>query len=258
MSVITLTTDLGTTGFYAASIKAAILKGLPDATIVDVSHSIRPFHISEAAFVIRNVYKQFADGTIHLVSVDALNSPHSRVLLIKAEGQYFIGPDNGIFSLVFDFPLVEVFEISLQPDRLSLAFPAKDIMAKAAIHIAKNGNLAEIGKPNPNYVQLTAWQPINNEASIRTTVVYIDGYGNCVFNVDKGLFERTAKGRPFSIDVKRNPIESISSSYNDVNGGELVAMFNGSGNLEIAINRGNLSELLGLKEGDSIMISFEG
>ncbi len=258
MRVITLTTDLGNSGFYVASVKAAILSGLSDATIVDITHSIRPFHVSSAAFIIKNVYKQFPEGTIHIVAVDALNSPDSRVLAIKTEGQYFIGPDNGLFSLVFNTTPADVVEITILPNPDSLAFNAKDTMAKAAVHIAKGGSITEIGSPYKNYVQLTAWQPIYNDNSIRTSVVYVDEYGNCIFNTEKALFEHVGKGRKFSIEVKRNPIETISTSYNDVSGGELVALFTGSGLLEIAINRGNVSELLGLKEGDNVLVSFEG
>src|SRR6185312_1977365 len=150
-------------GFYVASVKAAILGALPGAVIVDVTHSIRPFHVSAAAFTLKNVYKQFPEGSIHIVSVDALNSPHSRVLAIATEGHYFIGPDNGLFSLVFTNPPTEVYEIIIPPDPLSSAFIAKDIMVKAAVHIAKGANLEEIGRTYKNYVQLTAWQPIYND-----------------------------------------------------------------------------------------------
>jgi len=257
MPVITLTTDMGNSGFYVASVKAALLKGLPDITIVDITHSIRPFHVSSAAFITRNVYHQFPEGTIHIVSVDALNSPHSRVIIIKTENQYFVGPDNGLFSLVFNSPPTDVFEITIPPNSASLTFITKDVMAKAAIHIAKGGSMAEIGREYKNYVQLTAWQPIYDEKSIRTSVVYIDEYGNCIFNLEKNLFEQAGKNRKFTIEVKRNPIDIISNTYNDVNGGELVAFFTGSGLLEIAINRGNISELLGLKEGDSVQITFD-
>lgn len=258
MSVITLTTDMGNSGFYVASVKAAILKGLPQATIVDITHTIRPFHITSAAFVIKNVYRQFPENSIHIVAVDAMNSPVSRVLLMKNEGHYFIGPDNGLFSLVFTNPPTEIFEVTIPPDAASLAFTAKDIMAKAAIHIAKESSITEIGREYRNYLQLTAWQPIYNEGSIRTSVIYVDEYGNCIFNLEKSLFDQVCKGRKFEIDVKRNPVGTISRTYSDVGGGELVALFTGSGLLEIALNRGNVSELLGLKEGDSVLIMFEG
>jgi S-adenosyl-L-methionine hydrolase (adenosine-forming) len=257
MPVITLTTDMGNSGFYVASVKAALLNGLPEAAIVDITHSIRPFHVSLAAFIIRNVYRQFPDGTIHIVAVDALNSPHSRVIAFKAENHYFVGPDNGLFSLVFNNPLTEVFELTIPPDSTSLTFITKDVIAKAAIHIAKGGNMSEIGREYKSYVQLTAWQPIYDERSIRASVVFIDDYGNCIFNLEKSLFDQVGKNRKFTIEVKRNPIDIISNTYNDVNGGELVALFTGSGLLEIAINRGNISELLGLKEGDSVQITFD-
>lgn len=256
MPVITLTTDMGNSGFYVASVKAAILTALPGAVIVDITHSIRPFHISEAAFTLKNVYKLFPEGSIHIVSVDALNSPHSRVVAIQTEGHYFIGPDNGLFSLVFNQAPSVVYEIMIPPDPASVAFITKDIMAKAAVHIANGGSMAEIGNLYKSYVQLTAWQPIYNDASIRTSVVYVDEYGNCIFNLEKALFEQVARGRKFEIDVKRNSIETISKTYNDVGGGELVALFTGSSLLEISINRGNISELLGLKEGDSVLITF--
>jgi S-adenosyl-L-methionine hydrolase (adenosine-forming) len=265
MPVITLTTDMGNSGFYVASVKAAIIKGLsewmplgPGASIIDITHTIRPFHISSAAFIIKNVFNEFPEGSIHLVAVDALNSPQAGVVAIKTEGHYFIGPDNGLFSLVFNYPLEEVVEVIISPDPTSLAFNAKDVMAKAAVHFAKGGSMAEIGREYKNYVQLTAWQPIYNDSSIRTSVVYVDEYGNCIFNLEKSLFDIVGKGRKFSIDVKRNSIEQISRTYNDVSGGELLALFTGSGLLEIAINRGNISELLGLKEGDSVLITFEG
>jgi len=257
MGVITLTTDMGNSGFYVASVKAAILRNLPNASIVDITHSIRPFHVSSAAFIIRNVYKQFPEGSIHIVAVDALNSPHARVIGIKTDDHYFIGPDNGLFSLVFSNLPEQVYEITIPPNPELLAFTAKDIMAKAAVHIAKGSDITEIGSEYKNYVQLTAWQPIYDDRSIRTLVVYVDDYGNCILNLEKGLFEQICRGRKFSIEVKRNPIDIISKTYNDVGGGELVALFTGSGLLEIAINRGNVSELLGLKEGDSVLITFE-
>jgi len=247
---------MGNSGFYVASVKAAILKGLPGASIVDITHAIRTFHVSSAAFIIKNIYKQFPEGSIHIVAVDALNSPNTKVIAIKADDHYFIGPDNGLFSLVFNNQPAEVVELTITPSSDALAFTAKDVMAKAAVHIAKGGNMNEIGNDYKNYVQLTAWQPIYDEGSIRTSVVYVDDYGNCMFNLEKALFEQVGKGRKFTIDVKRNPIENISNTYSDVNGGDLVAIFTGSGLLEIAINKGNISELLGLKEGDSVLITF--
>ncbi len=132
MSVITLTTDMGNSGFYVASVKAALLKGLPNASIIDITHTIRPFHVSSAAFIIRNVYKQFPEGTIHIVAVDALNSPNSKVIAIKTEGYIFIGPDNGLFSLVFSTPPIEIYEITIPPSPSSLAFYSKRYNGKGS------------------------------------------------------------------------------------------------------------------------------
>jgi len=256
MPIITLTTDMGTSGYYVGSVKAAILSKLPTATIIDITHHIRPFHISSAAFVIRNVYNQFPQGTIHIVSVDALNNRAPRFLLLQAEGHYFIGADNGLFSLALAKQADKAIEIGFAPNSPLATFPARDVFAPVACHLAEGGSPDVIGKEVKDYLRPTAWQPTYDANSITAVILYIDEYGNCICNLDNSLFTQVAKDRPFVIDVKGYGIESISRSYSDHPNGEIVAVFSSSGMLEIAINHGNLAELIGLKEGDMVKINF--
>jgi hypothetical protein len=255
MPIITLTTDLGISDFSVASIKAAILKDMPNASIVDITHVIDPFNIPAAAFIIKNSYHQFPIGSIHLVAVDRENSSNSSIIAVKASGHYFIGADNGLFSLVFKQPDESVL-ITIQPDQKSFSFTAKDIMTKTAVHIAKGGNMLEIGKEHKNYIQFTESYPIYDDNSIRATVVYVDRFGNCIFNLEKDLFEKLSRNRKFSIEVKGDPITTISKRYNDVQSGNLVALFTSYEMLEIAMNFGNFAELLGYKIGHNVLINF--
>ncbi len=247
---------MGTSGYYAGSVKAAILSGLPGATIVDITHHIRPFHISSAAFIIKNAYSQFPKGSVHIVSVDSLAGRNPRFLAISHDGHYFVGPDNGLFSLALDIQAAKVVEIGIAPELTAITFPARDVFAKVACHLANGGALEAVGKDCADYQRPTAWQPTYDANSITAVVVYVDEYGNCICNLDKKLFAQMAKGRSFVIDVKGYGIEVVSASYSQNPKGEIVAMFSSSGMLELAINHGNLSELIGVKEGDMVKISF--
>jgi len=247
---------MGTSGYYVGSVKAAILSKIPSATIVDITHHIRPFHISSAAFVIRNAYNQFPQGTVHMVSVDALNNRSPRFLLLQADGHYFIGADNGLFSLALIKQPDKVFEIAFAPNSPVATFPARDVFAPVACHLLQGGQPDAVGKQVTDYLRPTAWQPTYDANSITAVILYIDEYGNCICNLDSTLFAQIAKGRAFVIDVKGYAIDSISRAYSDHPQGEIVALFSSSGMLELAMNHGNMAELIGLKEGDMVKINF--
>ncbi len=247
---------MGTAGYYVGSIKAAILSDNPAVTLVDISHDVKPFHVSAAAFIIRNVYKEFPQGTIHIVSVDALNNQSNRFIVVQADGYYFIGADNGLFSLAIDKQPDRVVEIVLPESNVKQTFPARDIFARVANHIAKGGTLEAIGRDIKDYIQPTAWKPTYDANSITVVVLYVDNYGNCICNLDRALFEQVAQGRPFLINVKGYEVENISNRYNEKGSGEICAVFSSTGLLELAMSHGDLSEILGLKEGDMIKILF--
>ena len=145
MSIITLTTDLGLKDFYLSTVKAAILKGCDNVNIVDVTHEIPAFDLAEAGFQLRNAYPHFPEGSIHLASVDTLVSEATRYIVIEEQGQFFVGADNGLFSLVFDETPAKVVELSMKQNGTVYKFPLKDILVKAAVHLANGGALAGRG-----------------------------------------------------------------------------------------------------------------
>ncbi|MCH8331284.1 MAG: SAM-dependent chlorinase/fluorinase [Bacteroidetes bacterium] len=254
MPVITLTSDLGTKDHYTGSVKGAILSNYLDARIVDISHEITPFNIIEAAFVLKNAYPNFPAGSVHIVSVNSLDQTDIKHLLINHDNHYFIGPDNGLFALMFDAHPQTIIEIN---GLEASVFPLKDIYAPTAAKLIQNTNPASFGSEIKEVQTRTAIQPIVQQDFIRGTVIYIDAYENVITNITKQLFEQSKNGREPVILFKRyDSLKEIDSNYNNVPEGEMMCLFNTAGYLEIAINKGKASSLLGLDIGDTVQIDF--
>jgi S-adenosylmethionine hydrolase len=259
MAIITLTTDLGLKDSYVGSIKGAILKELPSVSIVDISHDVKKFDITEAAFVLKTVFHDFPEGSIHIIGVKTeatLKTPHVIVLF---KNHYFIGADNGIFSLIFDILPEKVVELSISQDTDVLTFPTKDVFVKAACHIARGGSMEVIGKPVSSLRKSEALRSFSEGSNIlKGFVVYIDSYENIITNISKQQFYDFGKSRNFTIFFRRAEysISSISKSYDDVPLGERLAIFSASGFLEIAMNSANASGIFGIHIRDVIRIEF--
>ncbi|MFN3918167.1 MAG: S-adenosyl-l-methionine hydroxide adenosyltransferase family protein [Flavobacteriales bacterium] len=265
MAIITLTTDMGIKDYYVASLKGSIYSQLQDITIVDISHHIPPFDIAQAAFVLKNCYRDFPKGTIHIMGVNPELGADVLHIIVEYSGQWFIGADNGIFSLLFDKQPEAVYELTILPEVDEYTFPTKSVFVKAACHIARGGTPEIIGKRIEKIQIRQIFRPVADEHAIRGGVQYIDEYGNVITNITKSLFNEVGKGRPFTIYFRRASydINTISKSYNDVPEGEKVALFSSSGHLEIAINKGvegnggGANKLFGLKINDIVTIQFE-
>ncbi len=258
MKIVTLTTDLGT-DYYNAALKGALFSQCPEATIVDVSHHISKYNIVEAAFVLKNTYREFPKGTIHIIGVKPEVTDESVHVGVLYDGHYFIGADNGIFSLLLDGPPEKVVALNIFHDAETLTFPTKDIFVKAASHLVRGGTLEVIGNPKTSLLERQMYQAVTEENSIRGAIIYVDSYGNVVSNITETLFKQVGRGREFVVSTKvsRYNIHKISSNYSDVTEGERLAFFGASGYLEIAMNIGHASNLLGLHINDTIRIDFK-
>jgi S-adenosylmethionine hydrolase len=258
MAIITLTTDLGDKDIYQAALKGSILKLLPTVNIVDITNNVATFNIQQAAFILKNSFYYFPEATVHLIGIDTVFSNSTRYLAIKYHSHYFVGADNGIFSLMFDDAPDEVVEINIMQDLKFLHFPLADIFVKAACHLANGGTLSQIGLPVQSLENKMNLQPVIEKSLIKGSVIYIDSFQNVITNITKELFNRVQQGRRFVLYFKRNEtINQLSWHYNEVPEGEKLCMFGISDHLEIAINKGNASGLLGLTLGDSVIIDFE-
>ncbi|MFZ0489268.1 MAG: SAM-dependent chlorinase/fluorinase, partial [Salegentibacter sp.] len=146
MAIITLTTDFGEKDHFAGAVKGAIYSELEDIRIVDISHSVSPFHISEAAYIIKNAYRSFPPGTIHIIGIDSELTPENKHLAVLLDDHYFICANNGILSLIASEVRPEkIVEINIH-DKVSTNFPVLDVFVKVACHLARGGTLEVIGK----------------------------------------------------------------------------------------------------------------
>lgn len=269
MPIITLTTDFGLKDHYVSAVKGAILKSCPGATIVDITHEVAVFNYIEAAFILRNVFREFPEKTIHIIGVNSVKETNEKYVAVEAEGQFFIGTDNGIFSLILDTIPGKIVELI---DNENTTFPLKNIFVNAACKLANEIKIEDLGNRLDQLEVRMERQAYSNPDSIMGQVVYIDRYENAITNISQEHFEATAKGRSFNIMLKPSrsyanaykevgssfsySITKISSTYSDVVEGEKLALFNSSGYLEIAVNRGNAGKLLGLKPGEAIQVFF--
>jgi S-adenosyl-L-methionine hydrolase (adenosine-forming) len=255
MAIITFTSDYGQSDFYVAAVKAKILTTNPESTIVDVSHQVKLYDIIHAAFLVRSVFKDFPEGTVHLIAINEISLTTKDFIAACIENHYFLVPNNGILSLISEQPPTELVLIKDIADHQS-SFPVKDLMAPIAAKIASGGPLIEFGEPIneivrslPRYIKATKKQIVGN-------VMRIDIYGNLITNIPKDVFELLNPGK-FKIEFRKEIISEISKSYLDVENADAFAIFNSANFLEIGILNGNGSNLLGLKEESAVYINFE-
>jgi S-adenosylmethionine hydrolase len=256
MPIITLTSDWGLKDHYLAVVKASIYSQLPDINIIDISHLIPKYDIAQASYIIKNSYPYFPKGSIHIIGINTIASIQTPHIGIYADGHYFIGADNGIFSLIFEKMPDTIIELDIIQDSDYFTFSTKDVFVKAACMIAKGGKLEDLGVARNHLLIKNPLQSIINDNSIFGNVVYIDEYENIITNISEPDFKKVQKGRSFQIEVRKNSITKLSKSYHDVPEGELLALFSSNGMLQIALNTTKAKSLLGLNYDDVITINF--
>ncbi|MGK0365190.1 MAG: S-adenosylmethionine hydrolase [Saprospiraceae bacterium] len=255
MKILTLTTDFGLKDYYAGMLKGSLLSAHNALNIIDISHSIPNYDIVQAAFVLKNAYPTYPKGTIHLVSVNNFYNNQSAFLVIEHDGHFFIGADNGIFSLVFQDKIEKVVELNYQGTGTG---EVNRVFAQAAAELAEGKELEEIGTPLTEIMERITFQPVVKSTQIVGSVIHVDNYENVITNITRGLFEQVSKGRDFNLYFKRHEaINKLSWHYFDVPIGESLCLFNSAGYLEISINLGKASSLLGLNIDDTVQIEFE-
>ena len=259
MAIITLTTGW-TDDFYVAALKGVLMSAIPSVQIVDMSHQAPAFNsgIWYAAYMVKHSYTYFPKDTIHIISIASEHSDSAPFVAVRHNGHYFVGTDNGIFGLLFDATPEVMVRIEKYTDDTSPNYPAISVFAPAAIHLATGGYISELGKMYTGYQRKGAVMATVDESQITGTIIHINAFGNAISNITKNDFERIGKGRPFEILVQstRYKITRINRYFHETSRGELLAVFNISGYLEIAINKGKVANLLQLSLDSNIIIKF--
>lgn len=260
-ALLTLTTDFGRRDAYVAAMKGVMLGIAPDVRLVDLTHEIGAQDIMEAAFFLKNAVFHFPAGTVHLIVVDPGVGSDRRALALRKDGHFFVGPDNGVFSLLFDGEAPEAIVELTRPEfwregSPSPTFHGRDIFAPVAAHLAAGAALEAVGPPVEQLQQLRWGLPIADAQGIRGWVVHIDHFGNCITNIPRPLVAEHAGERPIRSYAGSTIFEGLHRTYSDVEQNQPLILFGSSGLLEIAVNSGNAADLLSIRRGDPVDLIF--
>jgi S-adenosylmethionine hydrolase len=253
--ILTLTTDWNQHDYYNGMLRGKLISSCPELKVVEITNQVPSFNLNHAAFVIRYSYSHFPEGTIHLVMVNSENSLSKRMLAFTHNDHHFVVADNGIIGLIFKDPPQNVFAFPFDGEG-SFSSLESSIAAIDALYQGKN--LSDVANSISNFDLRIPLRATNENNAITGSIIYIDSYLNAITNVSKELFDKVGQGRKFEIFVQsqHNKVEKIAKSYNDVDPGDLLALFNSAGLLEIAINNGYAAQLLNLNNGSSVRIKF--
>lgn len=255
--VITLTTDFGTADGFVAQMKGRILSINPQARIVDVTHDIEPFEIMEGALVLKGMAPYFPPGTIHVGVVDPGVGTERRGLVMRYGDQTFVGPDNGLFSLIApaDAPR-EIREIS-NPDYVTPdphpTFHGRDVFAPVAAHLSAGKSFEGVGPAIEDPVTLSMPEVRSSPQGLEGEVMYVDRFGNVVSTIGAELID----GQVAAVLIGEYATDGINRFFGEVPEGHLLALINSFGLLEIAINRGNAAEELEVAIGDRVGVLWK-
>lgn len=254
MIFITLTTEWHEDDFFNGILRGKLASLCPEAVVVTNASAIPPFNIMHGAFVIRNTFMHYPEGTIHLVFINSEVPSKGRYLIVKFQGHYFIGADNGIFSLILNASPEMIIGIKKPEESDEI-----DLFAMIAASIVKGMDIFKLGVKLEKITEMVPLRATIEKNVIIGSIIFIDSYGNAITNITRELFGRVFEDRPVRIYIKSNKYftEKISSSYHDEPVGELVTQFNSLELLEVSINGDNLSQLFGIETDDVVRVEVK-
>jgi hypothetical protein len=256
MAIVTLTSDLGLQDFYLAAAKGALLSVDSDINIVDITHQVPNFDIFKAAEIIKHSYFYFPKNTIHCVAVNNDSIHKSNLLVAHYNGHYFIGPDNGLFSFLFDTKPEEIVRVKMVDENRKSTFPLLHSYVPVVKNILQGLPLTTNGEVTDVYVEKNPLRAFTNEDIIKGYIWHTDIFGNAITNISKEIFDKIGKGQKCKITVKREEYNLIHQHYDDRKNGEAVLFFNHLNMLEIAIYNGSALQLLGIQRNERVTIQF--
>jgi len=248
MPVVTLLTDYGTTDSYVAEVKGVLLSQAPLASLIDITHHIPPGDVRAAAYLLDRTWKHYPPGTVHLVIVDPGVGTERAALVLGLQHQFFVGPDNGVFTSIISQPNVLATALSI-PEDAAPTFHGRDVFAPAAASLANRGWWPELGKRLTGLgVRLEMHSPQSAGSGWIGEIVYVDQFGNLVTNLG---WQHLAAGCAVKVGTAEIP---LVRTYGEVALGALLAYVGSAGALEIAVRGGSASQVLRAELGQPVRI----
>jgi S-adenosyl-L-methionine hydrolase (adenosine-forming) len=258
-AVITLTTDYGTKDHLVGALKGVILKINPDVTIVDITHQVTPYDLLDGALAIGSAFSYFPSKTIHVVVVDPGVGTERRPILASADNQYFVAPDNGVLSLIYERdPNVVVRHANVEHyyhQPVSKTFHGRDIFAPVAAWLSKGWQTASMGEVIEDYKRFAIPRPKANNGILNGVVMQVDSFGNLITNFrQEDLAENAVEAGKVDLHIGTHAVSRLVETFAAGNSGETIAYIGSSGYVEIAMNKGNAARTLGLGRGAAVTL----
>ena len=257
--IVTLLTDFGLDDYYVAAMKGVILSRCSQARLIDISHGIEAQNVLSAAYVLLGAYQQFPAGTVHLAVVDPGVGSSRRGLILRTDHYLFVGPDNGLFSLVTP-ELAEAFEIQSfahLPATVSNTFHGRDIFAPIAATLAAGVKPEELGSPIRDPKRLPALAQVTG-ATIKSQIIHLDRFGNAVTGIERCHFSSELLGSSFSLRAGAAEVRLQKRFYAEapIVPGEPFLIWGSLNFLEISVTNDSAAELLNLSCGQQVTLEL--
>lgn len=258
--IVAFLSDFGTRDHYAGVMKGVALSICPDAVLVDLSHDLPAHDIPFASLELAATYKYFPAGTIFVVVVDPGVGSARRGIAAEVGDWKFVAPDNGVLTSVFaESPpkkVVELTERRYARPTVSRTFEGRDRFAPAGAWLAKGIQLAALGRPVTDYVQLSLVQPEFEGSEIRGEVVRVDRFGNVVTNIDRKLCERLSPtGEALAVGLGGRTVARFVNTFSEISAGEVCALYGSTDHLECASHVASAAEVLGVAVGAPVSVT---
>jgi len=256
--IVTLITDFGWGGEYVGAMKGAILRVNPECRVVDLTHQVEPQNILQAAYILKNTFPFFPPGTVHLAVVDPGVGSRRKAIVVKREGHFFVGPDNGVLSGILEGKETalgyEIKERKYFLSPVSETFHGRDIFAPVAGHLSLGLDPSRLGPQIHGLKTIALPRPRMVKGELRARILWADSFGNLITNLARRDYGRKLESRLFQIKGNGWKIDRVYRTYGEGLPGRPMALFGSGGFLEISVNRGNARKTLGLEPGDPIII----
>lgn len=261
MSIITLTTDFGTSDPFVGLMKGVILGIAPKASIVDLSHELPPQDLVAACLALEATIDYFPTGSIHMAVVDPGVGTSRAGVAVKTSRYFYVGPDNGLFTTVVKRDsLISAFKLTNTAYHLhptSSTFHGRDVFAPVAAHLANGVPIDQLGEPNSNLTKCTLPQPRRDGDALEIHVIHVDHFGNLVTDLTVSMlaqWENETTGQEVAIRIGDQKIFGIDLTFADVPTGSPLAYIGSTGRLEIAIRNGNAAQVFNVNRGYLIQL----
>jgi S-adenosyl-L-methionine hydrolase (adenosine-forming) len=252
--LITLTTDFGTRDGFVAQMKGVILGINPRARLIDVTHDIEPYSVLEGALVLKGISSHFPSGSIHIAVVDPGVGSNRRGIVLCTEDQTYVGPDNGLFSLIMSdnraYELREIQNPEYMLPEPHPTFHGRDIFAPVAAHLSAGKPFEEVGPLVHDPTKLSIPTVGENAAGLEGAVIYVDRFGNLTSIIENAMLSKIVG----TVCVGNVKIQGLSRFFGEVPEGEAMALINSFDLLEIAVNQSNAAQVFGIGKGEPVRV----